>query len=448
MSQARSVATGERAANDYALDRVPQDQRRTMWEVTVVRLGQMACLPLFMLGAALGFGMDFWTAFWAIVLGTFILEVVSAIIGIAGAREGLSLYVLARWSGFGQVGSSLIGLVVAISLTGWFGVQNAIFAEGLNLATGGALGLTLSNILAGAFIVLIVVFGFTWLRWTANIAVPAFIVLVVYGIIKLLGDQSLAALVASPPPGPPLSLATGATMVAGAFMVGAVTTPDMTRFMKNSRDVVWMTIIGVTVGELGMGLIAVLMAHAAKSADVVTIMLKLTGALGGFIVIFSTVKINDWNLYSSSLGLTNILHALFGLKANRAVVTIIVGALGTVLSIAGILGQFVPFLTTLGVAIPPIGGIVVVDYFLLKRYRAELDETRKLGRLPAEAEAWNPVALVAWAAGFAAGSYITLGIPSLTSLLASGLVYYAGMLTYKALGQRSAMRFGQVRVAD
>src|SRR5919198_5596519 len=124
-------------ADDYALDRVPDSARYPWWTVAVQRFGQLSDLTVFLLGAALGAGMSFWGAFWALTLGSVLLEVVAIFTGIAGVREGLSTSVLARWTGFGRAGSALIGLVVAVSLIGWFGIQNAIFAEGLHALAGG-----------------------------------------------------------------------------------------------------------------------------------------------------------------------------------------------------------------------------------------------------------------------------------------------------------------------
>ena len=83
--------------------------------------------------------------------------------------------------------------------------------------------------------------------------------------------------------------------------------------------------------------------------------------------------------------------------------------------------------------IPPIAGIMVVDYFVLRTYRKALDESREKGTLPSEPEKLNPVTLVAWAAGFASGYFITVGIPSINSLLISGIIYYAGVLLIKSI---------------
>jgi cytosine permease len=112
--------------DDYSLSRVPESEQYSWTTVAVQRFGQLSALSQFLLGATLGFGMTFWNAFLALTLGAVILEVVAIFVGIAGMREGLSTSVLSRWTGFGRYGSSIIGLVFAVSLIGWFGVQNAV----------------------------------------------------------------------------------------------------------------------------------------------------------------------------------------------------------------------------------------------------------------------------------------------------------------------------------
>jgi cytosine permease len=427
--------TGKNSADDFSLSRVPAEARLPMWEVLLVRIGALTALSQFMLGAALGYGMTFWQAFWATMLGSVLLEVVSLLMGIAGAREGLSTSLLARWTGFGKYGSSIIGAVISIGLIGWFGIQNSVFAKGIDEALNGALGFPLAATLTGLFVTAIVIFGFKWLSWTAKIAVPGFLAVIGYGIYKVLRDHSLVELINSPHPGPSLSLGVAATMVAGGFMIGAVITPDMSRYCRNGKDVFWMTLIGTFVGELGVNMIAVLMAHTVGSDDVVTIILQTAGWLGAAIVIFATVKINDLNLYSASLGLSNLMDSVFNKKVNRGLITLIIGIVGTVLSVLGILDKFQNFLVFLGVWIPPIAGIMVVDYFVLKRGRKLLDESRMQGKIPEYSESINPVTLAAWALGFLAGYFIEFGIPSLNSLLVSGIMYFVGMKIFDASKQ-------------
>jgi cytosine permease len=410
------------ALDDYALARVPQHERYSWVSVAVQRFGQLSCLSQFLLGAALGYGMDFWHAFLALTFGSAILELVSILIGIIGQREGLSTSVLARWLGFGRYGAALLALVIAVSLIGWFGVQNALFAEGLRTLLGG-LPLAAWSLICGLAVTGIVVFGFLSMAWTAYVTVPAFLLLAGWAIFAALQQESLASLVASPAPGPPLSLAAGTTLVAGGFIVGAVITPDMTRYNRSALDVVKQTVVGITLGEYLIGLIAVLLAHFVRSSDVVHIVTSTTSVVGTIVLVAATLKINDWNLYSASLGIVNLIESVFGRRINRGTVTIMVGVLGTLLSMAGILQSFVGFLIVLGVAVPPVAGIMIVDYFILRRSRAALAEAG----LPDRVEAWNPMALGAWLIGFLVGYFVSFGVPSINSLVAAGVVYGVAM---------------------
>lgn len=417
--------------DDYSLTRVPMSARQSLWSITIIRVGALATISQFILGASLGYGMTFWQAVWATILGSVILQVISFLLGYAGAREGLSTSLLSRWTGFGRYGSSIIGGVIAISCIGWFGVQNSVFAEGIVQATGGKLSLPIAATITGLSVTILVIFGFKLLSIVASITVPAFLLAISFGIFHVLSEHSLPDLIAATPAGDPLSMGAASTMVAGGFIIGAVITPDFTRFAKSGKDVFWMATIGVLIGELGINLIAVLLALAARTSDVVSIMVQTSGWFGALVVILSTVKINNLNLYSSSLGFTNIFDSIFKVKLNRGMVTLVIGVIGTLLSILGILDYFVDFLVFLGVLVPPIAGIIVVEYFILRTHRKALDESRAEGKLPEHVEGIHPVTLIAWAAGFVAGYTMTIGIPSINSLIISGVIYYVGIKVFK-----------------
>ncbi|MDD9148896.1 cytosine permease [Sporolactobacillus sp. CQH2019] len=418
--------------DDYSLTRVPREKRSQMWKILLIRIGSLTCISQLMLGAALGFGLSFWKAFWATIIGSVILQFVSFGLGVAGEKEGLSTSVLSRWTGFGRYGSAIVGGAFAISLTGWFGIQNSIFAQGIIAILGKNLSFPLIACITGVAVTLIVLFGFRMMSWTANIAVPGFLILIAWATYSMLKSHSFTHLVTMNAPGA-LTMSAAITMVTGGFIVGCIITPDITRFAKSTKDVFWITVIGTLLGELGIGLLGVLMAHAIGSSSIMAIVYQLTGVLGVLLVIFSTLKLNDINLYSSSLGIANFIEAVFHVDVSRGLITIILGALGTILSMIGVINQFTSFLSLLGVVFPPIAGIMFIDYFVLRRYRNELDESRKHAALPARMENFHPVTVIAWAAGVLSGYFITFGIPSITSILISIIVYYAGMKIYAAV---------------
>ncbi|MGH9059805.1 MAG: purine-cytosine permease family protein, partial [Acidimicrobiales bacterium] len=278
--------------DDYSLTRVPREARQAWPSVAIQRFGQVSSFQQFIVGALLGYGMTFWHAALAITIGSVLLEVITVLLGIAGVREGLSTSVLARWAGFGRKGSALVGLLVAISLAGWFGVQNGVFAHGMH-ALGGAVPEWAWAVCGGVVITALTVYGFRLMAWTAYLTVPAFLLLAGYSVVAALHSHSFATLVSAPPPGPPLSLGAATTLVSGAFILGALMTPDMTRFNRRPSDVIKQTLISVTLGEYLIGLIGVLLAHAAATADIVGIITSSSGVLGTLVLATAILKIND-----------------------------------------------------------------------------------------------------------------------------------------------------------
>lgn len=110
----------------------------------------------------------------------------------------------------------------------------------------------------------------------------------------------------------------------------------------------------------------------------------------------------------------------------------------------GILDHFVGFLVLLGVAIPPIAGIMLVDYYVLRRDRAVLTQSQSTGELSVEAERLNPVALTAWLLACAGAlSFPGFGIPALNSLLVAIIVYALGMTTLGRVRGGNASRFAR-----
>ena len=408
--------------DDYALVRVPESARYSWWSVAVQRFGQVSALSQFLLGSTLGFGMGFWDAFLAFTLGAVVLELVSVGVGIIGCREGLQTSLLTRWTGFGQGGSAVVGVAIGISLIGWFGIQSGVSAQGL-VSLIGVLPVWAWSLLFGLAVTFIVMWGFASMKWVAYLTVPAFVVLVAWSIGSELLDHDFGTLVASAPAGPSLSVLEGTTLVAGGFIVGAVITSDMTRFNRSAADVVKQTVVGVTLGEYVIGMAGVLLAHAIRSDDIITIVTSSVGWVGTLVIILGTLKINDWNLYSSGLGVVNFVGTVFGKRVNRAAVTLALGVIGSLLAAGGILDNLIGFLTLLGVAFPPIAGIMVAEYFVVRIWRPDLDRSRAEGRLPESAPTWVPATLVVWVVAALIGQFATWGLPSINSLVAAFVLY-------------------------
>lgn len=409
---------------NYSVERVPSDKRMTFWGVALVHMGMLTALDQFMLGAVLGHSMTYADAFIAITAGSVIFFIATLGLGLAGMKEGMSGSLLARWCGFGRSGSVLVGLLIAISLLGWFGVQNSVFANSLDFATGHKLGFRLAATLTGLTLTFIVAFGFRALRLAARIAVPAFIISIIYISSVVLSGHSLSEISTLSMHNNTIGISEAITMVVGGSIVASLITPDLTRYYSSSRQVFWMVILTIIAGEYVINGLAIIAAIMLKTSDVVSIMSEVTGGIGLLVVVFSTMRINDINLYSSTLGIANAIEAVFRKKISYPVLTIIIGTTGTILSVMGILDRFIDFLNVLGILFPPVIAVMLVDYFILRSDRQLLNVSKGNNELPPDThkKGWN--AIVSSIAGAVAGYFITVGVPALNSIIVASAMYW------------------------
>ncbi|MDH6283307.1 purine-cytosine permease family protein [Prescottella agglutinans] len=416
------MASAELGADDYATSRVPQSQRRPWFGIAVQRFGNISDLAQFLMGAILGFGMTFWEAFWVLTVATIILEAVAILLGIIGMREGLNTSTLARWTGLGRGGSAVLGLTICISMIGWFGIQSGISGEALAKVFP-TVPASVWAAIFGLAISLVAFRGFHSMQKLANITVPLFLLIIGWAFFSELQGHSIGSLLTSPAPGPHLDFVTAVTVVAGSYIVGALTSPDMTRFNRSTADVIKQSVLGVSAGNYVVGLAGVIMAHALNTYDITGIIFASVGWLGAVAVLVGTSKINAWNGYSASLGIVAFFDAALGIRINRPVAALVSGVLGTALGAVGFLDRFTDFLEILGVAFPAVIGIILAEYFVIKKWRPQLDMSREQGTVPNHSPNWIPASLIIWLVSAAIGYYTDWGIPVLNSVLAGFALY-------------------------
>lgn len=416
------MASTQLGADDYATSRVPKSARRHWFGIAVQRFGNISDLAQFLLGAILGFGMTFWDAFLVLTVATIILEALAILVGIAGMREGLNTSTLTRWTGLGRGGSAVLGLAIGVCAIGWFGIQSGLSGEALENVFPAIPAWAWASIF-GLAMSFIAFRGIGSLQKLANIAVPIFLLILGWAFVSGLQGHSISDLLTSQESGPHLDFVTATTIVAGSFIVGALISPDMTRFNRSTSDVIKQSVLGVSLGNYVVGLAGVILAHALGTDDITSIIFAGAGWLGALAVIAGTSKINAWNAYSASLGITAFFDAAFGIRLNRALTALVIGALGTALGAVGFLDYFTKFLEILGVAFPAVIGIIVAEYFVVKKWRADLDSTRASGKMPAHSPNWIPASLIIWAVSAALGYYLSWGIPVLNSVLFGFVLY-------------------------
>lgn len=412
------------SGEDYSLTPVPEQSRRGLISMSAVMLGFTLFAASMWTGGKLGEGFRLWPDLIVVVLaGNLILGVYGALLGYAAAKTNISTHLLAQYS-FGRVGSKLPSLMLAVTQVGWFGVGVAMLAYPVNTFLG--IPTYVLIILGGLAMIYTVTIGIKALEWLNFIAVPAILLLGFASLGKAIVDTEggLATLM-EVPPAASMDISVGIALAVGSFISGATLTPDFVRFAKNRQVGIWATIIGFTFGNSLMFIFGAIGAIATGYADISEV-LAFQGLLGAGIVL---LVLNIWTtnnnaLYASSLGLANIT----GIK--RVHLVWAAGIIGTLLA-ETLYNNFVGWLTFLSIALPPIGGIIISDFYL--RYK-----TRYPAFIGHSFKEINWAALVAWAmaiiASLASPESGILSVAPLNAIVAAILVHsIASKLLYQSV---------------
>ena len=311
----------------------------------------------------------------AIILGGFLTACIGYLTMRVGIETRLSTYSVILFC-FGRAGSNIVNLILAITLLGWYGVTAALFGRALSLAVDDALGVLVPipvfTIAGGVLMVATTLYGFRAIYRLSRIAVPLLAALLLYGVWAVLDGASLAEL--SGVPGRPhegiASISAGISIVIGSFFVGVTLVPDLARFARGRRDAITGSFLSYGLGFPLVLLLSGLPVLVSGDPDLISSMTSLGLGIPALIVmIFSTWTTNINNLYSASLSIARMMP-----KVRDWVITLVAGVIGTLLALAGIMDYFVGFLILLGIIVPPIAGVYLADYFVLRPTRINVNQ--------------------------------------------------------------------------
>ena len=387
----------ESFADDYATCEVPSDARRSLLTIGLNMMGGPICVAAILLGSSLAQSLNMQDCMKAVLVGGGVLAVYGGLLGSIGCRRGLASGMLIRET-FGQGGVILLGAIVTISLGGWYAVQTAMFGDIINtLFPSGGL-ITNPKVAAawGGLLMLTTAFyGFRGLSLLSLISVPLLVVLTTLGVWRVTSGHDVFAFT----PTTPGSISSVITMLIGAFSVGATITADVTRFSRTGGESWIACVAAYLVTNAFMLLSGAAIAMATGSGDLLAAMVALGMGLPAFFILMAGQwTTNDDNLYSASLAVTAALP-----QVSKSTVVLVIGLSATLLATLGVSALFVPFLMTLGLAIPPIGGVLIADQLIVK--------PRTQREKPA-----TGIAFLSWGFGIAAGFFVPVGVPALTAI--------------------------------
>ncbi|MFK7958476.1 MAG: hypothetical protein AB8B96_20460, partial [Lysobacterales bacterium] len=298
-----------------------------------------------------------------------------------------------------------------------------LFGQALGAAITTVVDVTLPTwvmtLTGSALMIVTTLFGFRAIEKLSRFVVPALCAMLIFAAWKTL------RLLANPPDAMPViaenagglsTIGGGVSVVISAYMVAVTIAPDIARFVRTRSQAVAAAVAGYGIGYGGVLLLAGIPGLLGVDGGYVNQLVVLgLGLPALLLVVLATWTTNCSNLYSASLGYDSVVPR----SAYRPLV-LILGAAGTAAGLLGIAENLVPYLVVLSIAIPPISGIYLTHYFVLRRGVASLTgEDAKVGL--AAIAAWVVAIGVAWLETH--GNITLLGVPSLGSFLVAGTVY-------------------------
>ena len=362
----------------------------------------------------LGFGISFWQATIAAVIGTVGSFALVGVSSLAGKRSSAPTMTLSR-AAFGVKGNLLPGLLSYFVFVGWETVlvSLATLATGTVLERATALDRNIALVLGFLIAASLTIFGgvlghpviMKLQRWITGVTVVATVTYIVLTLDEVNWD-SVFAIKAGSTAGLIGAIIFAITGIGLGWVNGAA---DYSRYLPrsvSSKSVFGWTVLGASIVPIVLVVYGSALSGSSKELSD-AIAMDPIGALTQllptwFLIPFALVAILGLvggailDLYSSGLTLISI-----GVKVKRPVAAAIDGTImliGTIYIVWFATDFFAPFqgfLITLGVPVAVWSSIFVADVILRKRDYVEADlfsETGRYGRV-------NPVAIALVAIG-------------------------------------------------
>lgn len=362
-------------SGDYAAAPVPESETVPGWRVALIIASFTFALPAFLNGAQTGLALGFVPAIIAAFLAGLILCAGACLTSVLSVRTRLTTYVLIQRS-FGVHGAALVNIVLALIHFCWFGVNVSFFGDAMAAAHQQGYGIPgnfqIYVVLGSVLITFSTIYGFKMLDRLAMVAVPLVGVILIAVCLMSLHNQPSLSL--SPADAPPVSMSFGIALSAlvGGNMLTVAAMPDLSRFIKTERGAILGMALSFPFTAPLVMVVSALIALATSSTDIMQLVTQLGFGTPALIMLLLSVwTINALNLYSAGLSLA----ATFPKVPQRFFVAA-GGTIGCGFALLGIIDHFISFLVTLGLIIPPIAAIYVIDGFTIFNGKVQVPPRR------------------------------------------------------------------------
>ncbi|MBK1867260.1 purine-cytosine permease family protein [Aestuariivirga sp. YIM B02566] len=399
---------------EYEHSPVPAQARRSLFSVTMVWIGFPMIITGAMTGSILVLGMGFADALKAMIIGNLIMFCYVGLLGLLGTQKGMNFALLASIV-FGRKGYMLASGLLSTLLLGWYAVQTGI--TGALISSTYDLNYVAMTVIAGLLYVGITFVGVRGLHWIGVVSVPLFVILGLWVAADAASTTSWSAIMAYPGNNgvATMSMGVGLTVVLALFIDAGTVTADFNRWAADRKSSLISTFSAFPFANLVAMLVGGVMTAAlavpnANPFGVDNMFGYMNGkqmawlSLLAFIFLYCNLgSVCAHCLYNAATGWSRILGS------NMRLMAIVLGAIGILVAAGNIWAFFIEWLSLLGILVPPIGAIILIDQYV----------TRKNSVTTVD---WRAPAFIAWAAGSAVALLVEFKAPHWSTAISAFVV--------------------------
>ena len=427
-------------ANLINHDLAPTTAAQRTWgtgHIAALWVGMAVCIPTYTMASGLvDKGWTWQAAVAAIALGNLVVLIPMVLNAHAGTRYGIPFPVLVR-SSFGVAGANLPALLRAFVACGWFGINTYIGGSAMAQVVravflGGApmgerlpiLGVEAVELVCflifWAVQLFILLRGMESLKKLESWAAPFLLVLVVVLLLWAIDKAgSFSAILVNPPStvsdgtaGYGKILGAGLTSAVSFWGTLALNIPDFSRYAKSQRAQAMGQLLGLPLTMAFMAFVGAVVTNATvgifgeRIGDPVVLLGKVGGTgttiIAMLALLIATLTANvAANIVGPANDFSNVSPSKISFRMG-CVITAVIGLIIMPWRLYNDAGAYLfTWLLGYGAMLGAVAGVMIVDYWLLRRQQLDLDDLYKAQGAYTFRKGWNPVAVVALIAGIA-----------------------------------------------
>ncbi len=458
LDAAADVKNSAHYNDDIAPTKVKERTWNT-WNVAALWVGMAICVPTYTLGGVLTayFGLSVSEALITILIANMVVLIPLTLNAFPGTKYGIPFPVLLR-SSFGISGSNIPCLIRALVACGWFGIQTLFGGIAIHILLSSlfeswaALGGTGEVIGFFIFLVMnlsIVIKGSESIKILETMAAPLLLAVSIGLLMWAYPQISVTELLETPPNRPADAsfwqyFFGGLTAMVGFWATLSLNIPDFSRYVKSQKSQIVGQIVGLPATMFLFAALGVVLTAASTTlvgetiSDPINLIGKIDSpiwvAIAMVMIIIATLSTNT---AANIVSPTNDFQNVAPKKINQTRGVLITGVFGVMLmswelikklgwieSDVSVEAMYTNWLLGYSSLLGPIAGIMVVDYFIIKKQQLDLAQLYKTNGIYG---GFNSAGLIAFAVP------VVLTIIALTTGFLSWFYQY-GWFTGSVLG--------------